>query len=61
MRRAKSILTIIAIAWTCHISTAQLLENFGQYTWQQQDSIITTLYQGGIYQVCNLMIEDIIK
>ncbi len=37
--------------------TAQLI-GFDDYSWQQKDSIITTLYQGGAYNVTNLMITQ---
>ena len=37
---------------------AQYLDNFDEYTWQQQDSIITTLFQGRAYTVVSVMSQE---
>ncbi|NND05914.1 MAG: tetratricopeptide repeat protein [Saprospiraceae bacterium] len=39
-------------------SSAQLIENFNQYSWQQKDSIIETLYHGGAKNVVNVIIDQ---
>lgn len=37
---------------------AQYLDNFDEHTWQQQDSIITTLFQGRAYSVVGVMSQE---
>ena len=39
-------------------SDAQYLDNFDEYSWQQQDSIITTLFQGRAYTVVSVMSQE---
>jgi tetratricopeptide (TPR) repeat protein/CHAT domain-containing protein len=41
-----------------YLATAQEKQSFEEAGWQQRDSMIATLYQGGAYQVVGVMIED---
>lgn len=41
-----------------YLSSAQDKQSFEEAGWQQRDSMIATLYQGGAYQVVGVMIEE---
>ncbi len=56
MRRLRGVLAIVALVSTLPLC-AQFMEEFDGYSWQQQDSLITVLYQGGALQVAALMID----
>ncbi len=52
--------TIFSFAFLlgCAHSSAQLIENFDTYSWEQKDSIIETLYRGGAQNVVGIIIDQ---
>ena len=57
MRMVKSLI-LTAAFFLCITSLSSQVLGFGEYSWEQKDSVIATLFSGGAFNVSEVLIEE---